>query len=211
MAVWCRQHDVLSDLLAAGAEVLVGGIVMLDGGDRVRPLVREHCDVDRLDMAPAATQTKRSLVWYAVRVGAPRALELIAAAAKARGTPLSVTPDDIACAAARKGNHPRLTEALEAGIKDGVFVRVEANDDSMGATLGAGGDFTKTMTTIYRVVGIMCGAMLLFLTLYIALSWRANRAAGYYDGRFGGRSDEEIAVSAAAAAAAAAAAGGAPA
>ena len=183
VAVWCRQHDILEDLFKAGAEVLIGGIVMLDGGDRVRPLVREYCDVDRLDIEPASLLTTRSLIWYAVRVGAPRALELIAAQGKARRTPLTVTPSDVAAAAARKANHPRLAEVLEEHIKAGTFTLVAAGDSAMGATLGTGGDFTKTLGIIYRVVGVMTVGMTLFLAVFIVVSFRANKAAGYYEGR----------------------------
>ena len=183
VAIWCRQHDILDDLFKAGAEVLVGGIVMLDGGDRVRPLVREYCDVDRLDIEPSRLLVTRSLIWYAVRVGAPRALELIAAYAKARKTPLTVTPGDVAAAAARKANHPRLSEVLDEHIKAGTFTLVQAGDDAMAATLGSGGDFTKTMGGIYRIVGAMTVGMTLFLALFILISYRANLAAGHYEGR----------------------------
>ena len=167
VAVWGRQDDILDDLLAAGGELLLGGRVMLAGGDAVRADVRALVDVDRVDIAPVPPQTQRSLLWYVCRVGAAPALDVIARHAREAKKPLGVTAEDLAAARERARNHPRLAEALAEHIASGAFVMSADGSDAFAATVGPNGDFTKTIRTIYRVLGLMLGLIALFLALYL--------------------------------------------
>ena len=61
-----------------------------------------------------------------------------------------------------------VAEALAEHIAAGAFVMSADGSDAFAATVGPNGDFTKTIRTIYRVLGLMIGLIALFLALYIS-------------------------------------------
>lgn len=182
VAVWTRQHEVLRALIAAGGELGFGGIVLRDCGDRVPARIRAIADVDRADVAPCPPGTRRSVLWYAARMGDAQGLAILLAAARERKLRLAVTTADVDAARAR--SDPAIAVQLEAAVADGS---VEKRED-VAQLLASGAAAAATQSDVPRELAramliargmLLCGilvviAWLAFLTLFTPPEKRAH-------------------------------------
>jgi hypothetical protein len=179
VALWSRQHEVLSDLLEGNADFNLGGVVLLEGGDAVRSIVRELCDVDRLDFAPAAAGRRRSTVFYAVRAGDLRGLELLVERSRRTGLRLGVHPTDLEAARARRD--PLIAARLQGAIDAGTFTLSEAAEELLAAKQAPAGDLTRSMRQMQTMSLVIISAVVLMVLAYVGLAVLQTK------GRVGGR------------------------
>lgn len=169
VAVWTRQHEVLRALIKAGGELGFGGIVLRDCGDRVPTRIRAIADVDRADVAPCPPGTRRSVLWYAARMGDAQVLGILLAAARERSLRLAVTSADIDAAKAR--SDPSIAAQLEAAVADGSIERRE----DVAQLLAGGGAGAASQSDVPRDLAraMLIARGMLLCGILVVVAWVA--------------------------------------
>lgn len=171
VALWMKRHEILQELLEAGADPIFGAVVQMEGGDKLKAFMREHTDIDRCDFPPTKAGMRRSCLSYALRTTDLKGMEIFLKHCKDQGFLLKITPAEIEDAK-KVRRDPAIVAKVEEAAKQGFVRIVEDADADLHPTTGqedADNPLRKQLATSLFVGRLAFIAIVIVLIVWISI------------------------------------------